>query len=229
MEKKERITEALCAMLKETDGLETWIEDAKRVGSGDYEHWGPKDLLAHAAEWTERRVELLRTLDKLEPEGADESAGDINRVLFERHKDTPWDDLIGMLGNGLNALIREVARRDETELLAEDPHAQGNTVWRGIAFYGIVHSLTHIGQALVRSGQPAAAVRLQRAMTPLLLAIDDGGAWRGMIEFNLGRVLLLAGERDAAIEQLRLAVADNPLAEKWVANDPDFESIRGEV
>ncbi len=226
---KEKLKIALDAMLREIQGLETLIEDSKRKGSQDYEHWGPKDLLAHAAEWTGRRVELLRAGDAAEPRQEADPLTDINRILFERHRDTPWDEVIGLLIAGLNALIGEVERREEAELLVEDSHARGNTVWRGIAFYGIVHSLTHIAEALVRAGESDAAVRLQRAMTPPLLAINEARPWRGLVEHGLGRVLALAGDLGEAVIHTRKAISDNPDVVKWVGNDQVFDSIRGDL
>ena len=226
---KEKLTEALNTMIAETRGLDTWISAAVRESSGNYEHWAPKDLLAHSAEWAERRVQLLADTDDV-PSGGGEELGEINRTLFDRHRDTPWSDIIEMLNHGLRALIREVDRRDDSALAAVDPNGGGeNTVWRGIAFYGIVHSLTHIAQALIRAGNAEAAVRLQRAMATPLLSIDSGGAWKGMVEFNLARVLSLTGNREEAISQCRQAIADNPDLAQYVANDPDFEPIRGSL
>ena len=227
---KEQLTEALSAMQEQTKGLATWVADSKRTGSGDYEHWGPKDLLAHAAEWTQRRIAQLKDPDYVEPVQGLDQLERVNRELFERHRDTSWDDVIQMLHSGVETLAGEVAGRSETELVAEDGRSgDGHPVWRGIAFYGIVHSLTHIAQALVRSGNSDTAVRLQTAMTPPLLAIDGSEAWTATIEYNLGRVFALAGNREEAAKQVKLAIAKSPDLAERAANDPDFESIRGDI
>ena len=131
--------------------------------------------------------------------------------------------------HGLEALIRQVDRRTEAELNAEDLSSGSRPVWRGIAFYGIVHSLTHIVQALVRSGNGEAAVRLQSKMTPPLLAINESDSWQAMVAYNFGRAFALAGKRAEATEQVNAAIEKHPDAAKWAAGEPDMESIRNDI
>jgi hypothetical protein len=228
MSVKEKLTAALNSMLIEATELETWIPETKRESSGDYEHWAPKDLFAHSAEWTEWPVRLLIDTDKAMSDG-DEELGDMNLVFFDRHRDTKWDDVIEMFKDGLKALIKEVDRHSDDSLTVADPHDPG-PVWLGIAYYGIVHSLKHIAHVLVRAGSPEAAVRLQRAMTPPLLSIDSSAAWwKGMVKLYLARVLSLAGNREEAISQYKLACADNPGVVQYATKEPDLDPIRDSI
>ena len=226
---KEKLKKALCVMLEEARKIDTWFDESNRETSGDYERWAPKDLLAHAAEWTERRRILLSDTEAVRKFQASESLDELNRGLFERHRNTHWDDVIEELMHGIEDLVREVDRRAEADLVAQDPNSEGRPVWRGIAFYGIVHSLTHIVQALVRIGNTEKAVYLQRSMTPLLFEINESDPWQAMVGFNLGRALILAGKREEAIERVIKAIEKHPEAAKWAASDPDMEQIRGDV
>ena len=92
MSHKEGLTNALNKLLIETDGLEAWIPKVKRVSSRNYEHWAPKDLIAHSVEWTKRQVHLLTDTDEALSGG--EESENMNQVIFDRHIDTPWDEVI---------------------------------------------------------------------------------------------------------------------------------------
>jgi hypothetical protein len=226
---KQRLIDGLRALSEEIGAMESDFEVSARTGSGDFERWGPRDFIAHSADWTSRQVSLLRRPGEAEPLAGREAVEKLNREQFERHRDTSWDAAVRMLSEGLEALQGEVARREDAELLAPDPSAGGRyALWRGIAFYGIVHTLSHLVQALVRAGNAEAALRLQGIMTPLLLEIDSSDAWRGTVEYNQARAFALAGD-SRALEQARQAIAHNPDAARWIAGDPDFAAIRDSI
>jgi hypothetical protein len=226
---KQRLTDGLRALVVEVDGIESDFELSARTGSGDFERWGPKDFIAHSAEWTNRQVALLRRPGEVEPLAGRETVEKLNREQFERHRDTPWHGVLRMLHERLEALQIEVDRREDADLLAPDPASGGrHGLWRGIAFYGIVHTVTHLVQALFRAGNGEAALRLQSIMTPLLLQIDASEAWQGTVEYNHARAFALAGD-SKALDYARQAVAHNPDAARWLENDPDFASIRDSI
>jgi len=226
METKKALLSALAAMKTEAESFEMWIDTPKRVGSGDYERWGPRDLIAHTAEWT--RMLVLRLQGK-EDESSDGSghSGDLNRVLFERHGNSEWEEIVGMLKECLVAVEAESMKRSDSQLTEPDPGSADRPAWWAIAFYGIVHNLTHIGQALVRSGCGDQALELFKRMEPLLLQIGDLDSWKGMIAYNVGRMYVLTGDQVTAVEHIRKAIKYMPGAAKWIQNDEDFEEIRG--
>jgi hypothetical protein len=227
MSKKENLAGILQAMLAEISVLETYFPDGKRETSGNYEQWAPKDLIAHAAEWTKRQVRLLADLQT--PDGMEEN-GDVNRIIFERYRDTPWNEVVANLEDGLKAMLQEVDRLAEDAFTAVDPHGGGrNPAWVGIAYYGIAHSLIHIAQALVRADNPEAAIGLQRRMTSPLLSIDSSAAWKGDVELYLARVLSISGSHDEAISQYNKAITDSPGLIQHAANEPDLEAIRERI
>ncbi len=221
---KERLIEALGEMQKAIDEFDALIDPANRTGSSDYDRWGPKDLLAHSAEWVKRQVMLIK-----EPEGVEaiEDFDALNLSLFERHGDSGWDDLVLMMRDGIEALIYEAIEADEAVLVGED-QTSGRTMWRGIAFYGILHSLSHMTQALIRSNKSNEAADLMRRMASRLSAIDYNNEWLGTVEFNLARVLAATGDI-AAVEHTKRAIVFNPNASDWIANDSDFDTIREEI
>ena len=225
MATKKRLDAALSVMLAQTDKIDEWFDAQYRRGSGDYETWGAKDLIAHSAEYTKRQALRLSGQEVESSHGS----GDFNRVLFDRHADTTWSDAVELLQNSIKSLVGEVAHRSESELISDDgPSDSSKPVWRGIAFYGIVHNFTHIAMALVRSDSPEAAIRFQQVLTAPLLAIDASDDWRATIEFNVGRALALAND-PSAIDHIKIAIATSPEAARWVGGDPDLESIRMEL
>lgn len=220
---KETLTKALKAMRNEVDGFESLIEERYRTSSGNYDTWGPKDLYAHSAEWTRR---LVLDLQDREPDDDFDGVGDLNRALFERHEDTPWNEIDTMLKDNLAVVADELEKRSEDQLVATDPESNNRPGWWGIAFYSTVHNLTHLGQALIRSENSKQAIELQERMTPLLLDVDDYAPWVGMIAYNLGRVYALTGDTERAVEEVRKAIECIPPAAEWAQNDEDFASIK---
>ena len=222
---KERLIEALGEMQNAIDLFESWIDPPNRTGSENYERWGPKDLLAHSLEWVKRQVMLLK-----EPEAVDpiENFDSMNRALFDQHGASRWDDLVQMMRDGIEALIYESIEADEAALVGEDPNAPGRKMWRGIAFYGILHSLSHMTTALIRSNKSDEAADLMRRMASRLSAIDYNNEWLGTVEFNLARVLAVTGDISAT-EHSNRAIVFNPKAAEWIENDADFDSIREEL
>ena len=221
---KERLIEALGEMQKAIDEFDTLIDPSNRTGSNDYERWGPKDLLAHSAEWVKRQVMIVKEPEVVE---AIEDFDAMNLALFERHGDSSWDVLVQMMRDGIEALNYEAIEADEAVLVGED-QASGRTMWRGIAFYGILHSLSHMTQALIRSNKGNEAEELMRRMASRLSAIDYNNEWLGTVEFNLARVLALTGDI-AAAEHTKRAIVFNPKAAEWIANEADFDSVRDEI
>lgn len=228
MSLKDNLSNTLKSLLRKTACLYTWIPEVKRASSGNYEHWAPKDLIAHSAEWTKRQVQQLTDSDE-EPSGTGESE-DINHIIFDRYKDASWDDVIEMLKDNLRSIIHEVERRSEDALATADPHGDDkNPLWFHITYYGIAHSLIHIAQALVRAGNAEAAVQLQREMTPKLLSIDSNRAWKAEVLLYFARVLSLAGNVEEAINQYNQAITDNPRLAQYAAKEPDLEAIRDRI
>lgn len=70
---------------------------------GTYEHWASRDLLARAAEPTKRQVRVLADTESSEGTSEDD---DVNRMFFQRHKDTPWNDVATALEGALRAALQ---------------------------------------------------------------------------------------------------------------------------
>ena len=229
MSVKVNLIKALHSLLSQARNLSAWIPVARQASRGDYEHWAPKDLIAHSAEWTKRQIRLLSDSNEV-TQSKDDDSVDINCVFFERNKDKLWKDIIEMLQESIEAMIQQVECRDEASFTAVDPHGGGqNPVWVGIAYYGVAHTLSHVAQALVRGENSDAAVKLQRTMTPSLMSVNSSGAWKGMVELYLARVLSIAGNLEEAISQYKKAITNNPSLAQYAADEVDLEPIRGKI
>jgi hypothetical protein len=226
METKKTLMAALAQMRSEAGAFEKWIGDEHRTGSGNYNRWGARDLVAHAAEWTLKLESDMQGMEEDKSEESGGHSGDINRELFDRHADSTWEHVVGMLNDGLSKVEEAAAVWTEDRLSDTDAEQGGRPAWWAVAFYAIVHNLTHIGQALIRSGAGNKAVELQERMSPVLLRIGDYEPWKGVIAYNLGRIYLLTGRKDDAVAQVRFAVEQMPAAAQWVQRDEDFEEIR---
>lgn len=221
---KDALLQAIETGKEKLEVLSARISSANQASSNDYETWGPKDLLAHSAEWMEARIAALRGQEIQDARSEDESFDEYNRRLFERNAAATWESVMQRLESGFVALEEETQKLDDQALRAEDP-GSGQPVWRGIAFYGIVHVYGHAALALVRAGASDGVVQMQQAINEKLIAIDDSAAWQGIISFALARALVLSGDDPAARQEVRTAIKMYPDVAQWVARDPDFAPI----
>jgi tetratricopeptide (TPR) repeat protein len=68
---------------------------------------------------------------------------------------------------------------------------------------------------------------VERGRALIQEAVDrDPGAWQG--HYHLACFAALEGEREVALDLLEHAVALDPQAARWAADDEDFAAIRGD-
>lgn len=220
---KEALIRAIDGYRSDLDRIDDWFEPSSRRSSRDFEHWGAIDFIAHSAFFTERRIRIIEDPPGVEPLGEFEQA---LRLVFDRNTDSTWDEATGTLRASLDGLKELTSKRDDPDLEALDD--DDRPIWRGIAFYGILHSSAHVAQAMVRAGNVIDAVSLQRRVTESLKEINRTDRWVGMVDFNLARVLALAGDSGAAAVA-RDAISRYPDLGSRAQHDPDFETIRDEL
>ncbi len=220
---KNALIEALDHYKIALDRIDDWFEPSRRASSRNFERWGAIDLIAHSTFFAERRIQVVD-----DPTGV-ESLGPFDQALryvFDRNVDSTWDDVTKSLRASVEGLKKLTLARNDRELASLDGDDQ--PIWRGIAFYGILHSSGHVAQAMIRAGSKSEAVGLQRKVSETLKEIDSTDRWVGTVDFNYARVLALAGD-GAAVAVAREAIARNPELLSRAQQDPDFESIRSEL
>ena len=220
---KEALIRAIDGYRSDLRRIDDWFVPSSRRSSGDFDHWGAIDFIAHSAFFAARRIQIIENPSDVEPLGEFEQA---LRDVFNRNTDSTWDEVTRTLLASLDGLKELTSTRDNKDLEALDDDDQ--PIWRGIAFYGILHSSSHVAQAMVRAGNVVNAVSLQRRVTDLLKEVNRTDQWIGMVNFNLARVLALAGDA-SAVAVARDAISRYPDLGSRAQSDPDFETIRDEL
>jgi tetratricopeptide (TPR) repeat protein len=206
------------------------LSDEERNAEGTFEHWSPKDIIAHNAYWRKHHAEnVLAVLAGKTPTHTDDDQ--INGEVYSRHKDQSWEDIYTLVDTGLKRMGEAIASISEDDLQRDDfyPWEQGRPLWREIVGNIYSHSVIHLAEWHIKRGNPARAAEMYREMTGQLISLDDGPAWQGTIRYNNACSFSLLGDKETAIDELREALKLNPGLTEWSKQDSDFEPIRGEA
>ncbi len=193
--------------------------------SGQPDAWSAKDIIAHLAVWR------MRQLDRLEAAARGEtlpSSGpdfdDINREIFEAHRDKTWDEVRAMLDEAHQRTLDTVRLTPEDEL-TRAPQPGEPTRWRSVLNENISHAMTHLWQFHLEHGQPEQAVALQEAISQSLKDLDDAD-FQGVGLYNLACVYSLTGRHKDAIRTLGEALKLSPRLTDWSKEDSDLAALR---
>jgi len=122
---KTKLGKLLADVRTEEQTLWDALSDEERNAAGEIDHWAPKNHLAHATFWTERRlVTQLQAATGGEPPGSIEDYQKTNDEVYETNKDRSWEDVL--------AWAEEVSRQVQTafdtvseEMLADPERPEG--------------------------------------------------------------------------------------------------------
>lgn len=220
---KNALIDAIKQFIDEIEHLNERFDPASRKSSRNFERWGAVDFVAHSAFYADRRIQKIEDPSSLEPIGGGAEVHDDLRYVFDKYADSTWDEVVGAMRAAIDGLHRVARAHGESDLESLD--GEGQPIWRGIAYYGILHSSEHIAHAMVRAGNKRDAVNLQRRVTESLVAINNSDHWVGTVEYNLAKVLALAGDAEA-VTVANSAVKRIPELARRAEQDEDFESIR---
>jgi len=229
MELGQKLVELLeRAWAEERFFLERLPED-ERSAPGELHRWGPKDSVAHVADWKERLAQNLAAGDRGAGPLAYPNYLEINDQGFLEHCEQPWTAVLEWAETAHRHLVAQVERRSEAELRGTAPWPEGQPLWQRIANGGFVHAIQmHLCPYYAERGQEAYADALQEEALGLLGGLDEGAGWQGTVRYNLACHYALSGRKEAALARLGEALALNPGLRDWARQDTDLDSLRQE-
>ena len=207
------------------------LSEVDRQAQGTFENWSAKDVLAHNAYWTGNKFVELEALERGEslPQRIDEEEDDIddeNAALFERYRDTSWEDVLGLLREGYGRFDVYLADSTEEQLTAEHAGWDG-PVWREIAGTTVTHPMIHLWEYLRDHGYDDLLVdRFGEDFAEQLAALHDDPRWQGTVYYNMACQDAIAGDHEAAIGRLAHAFQLYPSLRDWSQQDSDLDSLR---
>jgi tetratricopeptide (TPR) repeat protein len=231
MEIKLRLIQLIEQAYAEQQALMERLPEEIRAQEGQPDRWTPKDAIGHLAGWTARTAEQLEdaAAGRLPADYSDYES--INTREFEQNRHTPWPGLLAASREACRRLARQVDARDKSDLLGAHalPFLQGRPLWRLIVNGCFVHAVAmHLNPVYIECGQSAHAIDLAERSAEWLAELDPAADWQGLVQYNLGCTLALAGDKEGALAAVREGLSLNPSLTEWSRQDPDLISLRDE-
>jgi len=200
---------------------------SERSRVGQPNAWSPKDTLAHIAEWKAimaRRLNLYRQ-NQDGPVFSDLDAK--NAEIFQELSTRTEDEVAALLADAHAAVVAETQALSTDQLLAPGRFAWQRTepLLIRIPFNAVVHSLFHLAQLYAERGDRPTGDQLIETMTTGMFAFDDAPQGRARWIYTRACYFAIAGDRAAALADLRQAFEARPALIAWSKEDTDLQSL----
>jgi len=123
-------------------------------------------------------------------------------------------------------LIDQLRNMSEEDL--ERPWQDDRSIWRTVVGNGYIHPIMHMIEHYQQKGDMAQAAEITAMLGQPLVELDDSPDWQGTIKYNAACSLSLLGKKEAAIAELRDALALAPELIDWSKQDSDLDPLREE-
>jgi len=202
------------------------LSEKERSAVGTLEQWSAKDMIAHVAAWKEEMAQRLTNTKTDASPNAMEEIDKINAEIFEQHRHQSWAEILDLTERAYHSLVKQTQSLDDLYNTQAFPWQGGSPLWRWIVGHGYTHPIMHLAQFYIGRGDIRSAVIIQEEATEMLMPIDEGPAWQGVVRYNLACVYTQAGEKKWAISELRQAFQLNPGLKEYSKSDPDLAAIQ---
>ena len=203
------------------------LSASERSRVGQPNAWSPKDTLAHIAEWKAimaRRINLYRQ-DQDGPFFPDLDAK--NAEIFQELSARTEAEVAALLAAAHAAVVTETRALSTDQLLAPGRFAwqRGQPLIIRIPFNAFLHSLFHMAQLYVERGDRPTGDQLIETMTTGMYEFDDAPQGRARWTYTRACYFAIAGDRAAALADLRQAFEARPDLIAWSKEDTDLQSL----
>jgi hypothetical protein len=201
-----------------------------RDSDSTWERWCPRDAVCHVAEWLLRDLTRLKETTRPLPTTPDEEVDQVNRVIYDRHRDTAWSDALVFFRSVMNECQTYLESLTDEQLDEEIERADGTSrpVWRIIGGHAGFHLSLHFAAVYRRAGMPDDGTAMERLTSRLVGGLDDSDEWQAVTQYNLACNYSFCGDVPMAIRLLREAFRLNPELVEWSRTDPDLENVRSD-
>ncbi|NIM93364.1 MAG: ClbS/DfsB family four-helix bundle protein [Anaerolineales bacterium] len=222
---------ALIQLLEKSraDELAFWnnLSETERSAKGEFDHWSPKDNMAHVIAWKDdlayQLEEAARDKAPKRPDYEEE-----NRKIFEVNYDRTWEELLTdeeTIFTRLNIAVEAL-----TDEQLDDPNRYEWTIerplWWRIGFTGYYHPMDHLCTLYRERGEEEKARAIHERIAVDMKEVDEADTWQGTVTYNLACFYALNSELELAMNNLREAFKANPSLMEWSEQDSDLDSLR---
>lgn len=203
------------------------LSDAERAEVGSMQRWSPKDMLAHTAVWTQRRLDDFEALARGDSPAEYQDDDHENEAIFSTYRDLSWDEVERMIEDAHTRAMAFMQALPEGELLStEHSPFEDRPLWRGLAGNRVLHVMYHLIDYHIDRGNHAQARALIDQTYAFGLLLDDSRGWKGSLLYDRACVNAATGQPDAAVDHLREALQLNPALVEASKTDSDLDPLR---
>ena len=226
MAKKETLLNLVTEAVKREKEFVDGLTGAERAVVGASDNWSAKDVVAHCAYWKKRRaVEIPQVLQGGSAAVFDDFDHENDRIFLE-YRDKSWDDVTAFSREAAHLLVGQLQQMSEEDL--ERPWQDDRPIWRMVVGNGYSHTIVHLAEHYQQKGDMVHAAELTAMLGQPLADLDESPGWQGTVKYNAACSLSLLGEKAAAINELRDALALTPALVDWSKQDSDLDPLRDE-
>jgi tetratricopeptide (TPR) repeat protein len=203
--------------------LAGFFDEAARAATGTVEVWAPKDHFVHLAVWQAYQARRLEAIATGNP--PDQPAE--NDVVFQEHRDEPWDVVWANAMRALDEDAAAIARVSDEDLTDPNrfPWTNGRSLVSSTIGNIYLHPIEHLVQMHEERGDDASAEQVQLESVTFIRDLFGKGEEYANAVYNLGCFYAKRGRSAEAIAQVREALAVNPELTEWSKVDSDLTSL----
>ncbi len=204
------------------------LPQEERTVCGEPDHWCAKDLLAHNAFWKEHHALNILAVARGEEPRAIQDYEQANQECFQANRYHPCDDIVARSDSAHDLFMEVLQDLDEGALRSEEtwPGREGRPVWQSLIGVAYTHPISHLAQYQAEHARGEQVTQLWTEAVELLRGLDDGPMWQGLMHYDMACMYSLAGDLDAAMEELPQAFELRPDLRQWSKQDNDLDALR---
>jgi len=198
------------------------LTDEERAEQGTFENWSAKDCVAHVNYWMDFHSQQVEAWVRGQTIEAAPQFDQANRKIYDDYSKLGWDAIEAFAKQAHERMRASLELLDEAQLAGPAIGAAAQPFWQNSlgSFYS--HKLLHYSDYCLKHGRPGAAGKLWGEWAERVAPLDEGAQWQGSVRYNAACSQALAGDREGALESLRLGLEQNPGLKFWSRRDSDL-------
>lgn len=207
------------------------LDPAERAAIGSPAHWSAKDHVAHMTFWREQLNLKLRAILRHETPTGAEDYEQLNPIIFERHRQRPWPEILAESDAAYDELIALTEQLGDDDLIAFGLFEWIPDGWPlYTAYLGncYEHAAQHLAQYYLDRHNPAQALRTYELWVEQVIQTAAPDALKGYVQYNLACFYATHAAEEQAATTVQRALTLHPALKEFARTDPDLVAVRAQ-
>jgi hypothetical protein len=198
------------------------LTDDERAEAGTFERWSAKDNLAHTSYWLELRAAQALAYARSEDFGPIPQFEQANFDVYKQYTERDWDEVSAKAKAAHAKMLEVIQGMDEDVLDGPSAESEEDKMWQALVGSAFTHRQLHFAQFYQDHDRMDDVSRLWKEWVDVVSPLDSGPDWQGGVHYNAACSLAVAGDKAAALEELKLGLALRPGLRTWSRLDSDL-------